>query len=327
MKNFFELEHIFVVFPPGSSGNFISNLIRNIISNTMTEQQLSSSGNAHHDPGTGNPLGCNILYLYPNHQLITDNDKINFYKKDIETKFLNDLTVKVSWTHDFSNISFYKKLFPNCKILVITTETRKEKITAMILQELKNTLDTHGYVFVDDEEFRKPLIIRTARMLKEMSNIKDMDYLIKLLDNGRSPKNFPLFVYLTIYSMMTYYEFTNEKYDLLDYCINPAGTITGIWDQQIIKVIGPKYQDCVTDDCIKLHFSDIVTKNSKSLIDRLEILLGIILTEKQKIYVSNSLKQYIEKQNQEVLSNPKKYFETIKSQALLRIQELKNETD
>lgn len=323
--SFFDLEHIFVIFPPGASGNFVSNLIRNLITNSLTIQQLSASGNAHHDASTSNPLGCNVLYLYPNHQLVTDEEKINFYKEDIERRFSKETLPKVSWTHDFSNISFYKKLFPNSKFLVITTETPREKLTAMILQELKNTLDTHGFVFVDDSDFRGPLINKTAKLLQELSGITDIEFLIKVLEDGRSSKNFYLFAYLTLYRMIMYYDLYNSGYELLDHCVNPAATITGDWSHQITRVVGPRYQDCITDECIKINFSDIIDNQPGRLINKLEQLLNISLAQDQQEYVSNSLTQYLGKQNQETLNDPKKYIGTIKYKAFERIKELKIE--
>jgi LPS O-antigen subunit length determinant protein (WzzB/FepE family) len=58
---------------------------------------------------------------------------------------------------------------------------------------------------------------------------------------------------------------------------------------------------------------------------KIEQLLNIPLTTQQKQYVADSLKQYLEKQNQEVILNPKSYIESIKSKAFLRIQELKDD--
>ena len=43
----FDLEHIFIVFAPGAGGNFISGLLVNLITNKLSQLDISSTGSAH----------------------------------------------------------------------------------------------------------------------------------------------------------------------------------------------------------------------------------------------------------------------------------------
>lgn len=129
MSSFFDLPHIFVVFPLGASGNFIANIITRTFNRNFLDLQLSSTGNAHANStsklDSSDVISCGLRYKMP--MFNSFEEKLEHYKTEIEKKHCADTDIKITWSHDFSNIPLYKTLFPNCKILAVTTASNKRK--------------------------------------------------------------------------------------------------------------------------------------------------------------------------------------------------------
>ena len=140
-NNVFDLNHIFVLFPPGGSGNFISSLIRNLITRDLSLIPLSPTGNAHafSNIESDSIFACGRLGNTPYFDI--EEDKLKFYRESISQKYSKVTNPIVTWSHDYSNLETYKVLFPNSKILAITQTTKKERIIQLVLHNLKNKMD------------------------------------------------------------------------------------------------------------------------------------------------------------------------------------------
>lgn len=320
MSNFFELPHIFVVFPPGAGGNFIAGLLAKIVNKDLKNLELSDSGNAHlNSPSKINftdVISCGLIYNMPKFSYY--EEKLQFYKTEIEKKHGSDTDIKVAWSHDFSNIDLYKTIFPNCKILVITQYDNKEKLAALIQQELKNRLDPNGFVFLEKNAYveiwrdalRKGLTIalgqgKTATVSEITDNYLDIKYR-------------PLVTFLAINIMIRFYgqehlidTSKQMTFDYLNYCTVPRFVDDADYipkeSDHILFNIGPAYKDCITDDCIVMPYAVIMNKDLPSLLNIIGTIVDDLDSEEIE-FVKSNLDNYHTKQSPGLMDDPFKYY-------------------
>ena len=138
----FDLEHIFIVFAPGAGGNFISGLLVNLITNKLSQLDISSTGSAHISMAKKAAKQDYISFgtFKPERKdFESDAKRLEYYISNIQ-----DIdTPQVTWTHDYDNIKDYSDLFPNAKILIITADSEEEKLAVTFMFCVKNMLDEH----------------------------------------------------------------------------------------------------------------------------------------------------------------------------------------
>ena len=320
MITFFELPHIFVVFPPGTGGNFIAGILTRALHKDFIDLALSSTGNAHANSASkldfSDVISCGLRYDVP--KFNSSKEKLDYYKTEIEKKHSNDTDVKVAWSHDFSNISLYKTLFPNCKILVVTHDSDREKLAALIQQELKNRLDPNGFVFLENdsyiEHWRSALIRSLSITLgPNMSNVVS-----DIANNYMDIKHRPLVTFMAINIMIRFYGQEHlvdarkqMMFDYLNYCHKPRFVdnptrIAKDTDYTLFSV-GPAYKDCITDDCVVMPYDVIMNKDSSVFLNVVETMIGVLDSE-QIEFVRTNLDNYHAKQSPGLMDDPIKYY-------------------
>lgn len=341
MSLLFELPHLFVVFPPGAGGNFISGVLTKVISREFVNIALSSTGNAHANSTDklefSDVMSCGLIYGIPKFKSF--EEKAEYYKKEIEKKHGNDTDIKISWSHDFSNISLYKKLFPNCKILVVTQDTDKEKLAVLIQQELKNRLDPDGFVFLKNKDvdsgfahWKEAFTYSLIFMLgKEYVNLA-----MKISNNYMDPKYKSLVTFVAISTMIRFYNqehLTNPNkkmdFDYLNYCILPkfieCPELPFSINSYTAFTVGPSFKDCITDDCILLPYSTLMDKNLKEFTTALEKLLETKLDNEPFEFIKSNLDNYHKKQSPLLMDNPIKYYYNLAKDAQDQMKILKEQ--
>jgi hypothetical protein len=318
--SFFDLPHIFVVFPPGGSGNFLNQLIRKLINFEFDELSFSETGNSHERAllnHTDNEiLSCGIRYNIP--EFASQEDKIDFYTKKINTIFFDKTNPQVGWTHDYSNIDIYKKIYPNSKILVVTQWNTAEKLAVLIQQELKNRLDPAGFVFVDDTFYKSLWEVVFFKILKKATGLRD-DLIFKIISDKDNPEYFPIVAFITIKMMLSFYQFDpyqdNSK-DVLNNCIVNRFDSDKNFDPNImydvVYGVGRQYKDYITEDCVQLPYTIIMKNDYISLLTTLESVMDCKFTSHQVSYVRDTLDSYFNKQNNILMSDPLKYLSDLK---------------
>lgn len=320
MSTFFELPHIFVVFPPGTGGNFISGILTRTLYKDFTDLALSSTGNAHANSTSkldfSDIISFGLRYNVP--MFNSTEEKFQYYKAEIEKKHGSDTDVKVSWSHDFSNIPLYKTLFPNCKILVISHDSSREKLAALIQQELKNRLDPKGFVFLESglylehwrTAFRQSLIFALGQNMTDVAT--------EIANNFMDIKYRPLVTFIAINMMIRFYgqEYLTDPrkqmmFDYLNYCTMPrfvkdANYIPKLADYTLFEV-GPAYKDCVTDDCVVMPYNVIMNNDLPAVLSIVETMIGKLDSE-QLVFVSTNLDNYHTKQSPGLMDDPLKYY-------------------
>ena len=326
-SNFFELPHIFVVFPPGAGGNFISGILTRTLNKDLKDLSFSSTGNAHANSASkldfSDIISFGLRYNVP--MFNSSEEKFQHYKAEIEKRHGSDTDVKVSWSHDFSNIPLYKTLFPNCKILVVTHYNNKEQLTAIIQQELKNRLDPKGFVFIESglyleqwrTAFKHSLIFALGPTMADVAE--------EIANDFMNIKYRPLVTFTTINMMIRFYGLEHlvdpskkMTFDYLNYCTMPRfvqdpNYIPKLTDYTLFSV-GPAYKDCVTDDCVVMPYSVIMDNDLSEFSNIVETMIGK-LDSTQIDFVRSNLDNYHTKQAPGLMNDPFKYYYNLAKEA------------
>jgi len=334
MSTFFELPHIFVVFPPGTGGNFIAGILTRTLNKDLKDLALSNTGNAHLNSTAkldfSDIISCGLVYGVP--MFNSFEEKIQYYKAEIEKRHGGDTDVKVSWSHDFSNIQLYKILFPNCKILVVTHNSDREKLTAIIQQELKNRLDPKGFVFLESglyleqwrTAFKHSLIFALGPTMSGVA--------AEIANDFMNIKYRPLVTFITINMALRLYgqehlvdPSKQMTFDYLNYCTIPRffedpNYIPKLTDYTLFTV-GPAYKDCITDDCVVMPYDVIMKKDLPTFLNVVESMIGE-LDLAQLEFVKHNLDNYHTKQSPGLMADPNKYYYSISKEAQKLLKEI-----
>jgi len=337
MSPFFELPHIFVVFPPGAGGNFISGILTRLLHKDLNDLQLSSTGNAHLNSSTklnfSDVLACGLMYDVPKFNSI--DEKLQYYKSEIEKKHCNDTDIEVAWSHDFSNISLYKTLFPNCRILVVTHDTYKEKLAVLIQQELKNRLDPNGFVFLEEDIYLDHWRSALRRFLIHVLGSERSNIASYISNNFMDTKYTPLVTFSAIHMMLRahgqeHLVDANKPIliDYFDYCYKPRISEQPDYvykdGDYVAFIVGPSFKDCITDDCLVMPYSVLMNKDETEFLKAVSGIIGELNAEDVD-FIKNNLDNYHKKQAPDLMDNPNKYYHEVVKNARDQIKILKEQ--
>ena len=336
MSLLFNLPHIFVVFPPGASGNFIANVMSRTLHRQFNDLTLSSTGNAHENSKSklefSDFMSCGLIYGLPSFS--SDEEKFNYYKTKIEENYSNDTDIKISWSHDFSNIPLYKRMFPNCRILVVTQNSNREKLAILIQQELKNRLDTNGFVFLKGDPYLEQWRAGFKQALISVLGNDLIDTAVDIANNYTDPKYKPIVTFMAINIMLRFYAQENltdptkqVKFDYLNYCTVPRFVEDPTYDHTLADYttlrVGPSYKDCLTEDCITMPYDVILDNNFDEFKKTIKKTIGITLDYKQTNFLHKNLDNYYKNQSPVLMVDPFKYYYGLGKKAQEQIMTLK----
>lgn len=310
MTNFYNQSHIFVVFRPGSSGNFISGLLDNLLQQNFNTVKLSDSGRAHYNniverKRVGRDylsFGSGLHFTDPTFSTV--EEKIQFYKDGIDSSdYLNQ--PYATWTHSFGNIPIYRSLFPNGQILSITEDTVRERLAGLIMHVNKNHFSNDNQAPLPAEDRIKPQLFRSAVILDAFSKL----YPGKIYQPG----------HLDLDRLMMYRCFLKvsnlEKY--LDYDLDTKIPYEDNGSGDLTKKIGQYSVDRhhISLCSAIITLGDILTSSTDKIVREFEIILKRRLTEQELQCVDQSIDEYVKSQNSEIIINPKKYLDAVKEKA------------
>ena len=316
MNHIFELPHIFIVFQPGTSGNFVSGILSKIINNNISDLQISNNGSSHTTidrkiAGT-DYLSFGTAYK---DQLVfsTQETREAYYLENIEK--INDeiTTPQVIWTHDFTNITLYQKFFPNSKILVITQNSNLEKLVAVCMNVTKNLVDPNFIAPFPPKQWEyiiKNLDVYLEYGLKNIVGDRSKDIVKNKFDND----NHDIVKFVRTQQMLMTYGLLH----LVDTSFPASKDLTNtvlFWtpeNKTSPHKIGLGYDSYITNDCIQLPYSYLIEGRANLLVDAIESTVGN-LTDSQRIYIAVQFNKYRDMQDQVMLTDPYKYFSDLKN--------------
>lgn len=354
MSDMFSEPHIFVVFHPGSGGNFISTILKKIDSGNLNDTATTTSNGAAHNFVDLKVQGTDYMALgshgIENDDFETPGDHVAYYHNKLK-QHINQLYNgrQVIWSHDYRNIPLYRIIFPNSKILVITTDSLKEKLVSAMFNTYKNHITVGSVIPVDSTLQEKvELRIRTAMALRFRELIKqkkipamNREFLKHIVYNRRDYKDITeWFLYKTL--LTTEYNLLWLIDDEIEKTNEPTLEYIRVRKYPFNKdnFDDPKnfefrvictYQDMINStETVLLPYSAILNNDETTIVKKFQELLDRQLTEKEHQFVANALGKYLENQNQEMLVDPKGYYTKVKikaEQSLLLLQDKLSKSD
>lgn len=324
-QSFYNQPHVFVVFRPGTGGNFISNLIDNLMSQSLSDVKISSSGHVHYNSiverkrsgidhlscGSGLP-GMDIQFFSP-------EEKINYFKKKIDMSDYQDKPY-ITWTHSFDNIPVYKSLFPNCRIMVINDDTLQERLTSLIMNINKNHFSSDSQTPFLKEDKIRPTVFK----IKIIANTFSRLYQSKEYQSGHIDLDMFLMYscFLRIHGLEKY---TGMSYDsIIPYEDTATNTELNFLESNAQFSIGRQF---ISQCDSFLNFRDILTKSAEEVIESVEIVMGRSLDNHEVDYIKLSLDKYVDSQNSVIVNDPLRYIASIKEKADTIVSAFKNKSN
>lgn len=313
MRSFFDLSHVFVIFHPGSGGNFVSGLINKFVTDDLTALGISRNGTSHTIDNLFMSFGRtpDDQIFYPSSQA-----REEYYLKKINECYVNITVPQVSWTHDYSNINFYKKHFKNSKLVCITANTPNEKLACTFMNVTKMMLDNpdNWPVSTEVRKFRTLRLERACKIiLTEILKPEYVSAIDKIYELRFTEEYKSLFtlVYMRLVllnlGLVNYVLGTNADRDVFDYVICPSSDIKSKY-----YTIGPKISEYTDQANYLLPYESIINSDSNAFEKMVSYLLGRELTVDEATFVKKSVKTYTNAQNQQLLSDPIGYYQSVK---------------
>ncbi len=307
-QEFYQQPHVFLLFKAGSSGNLISAMLDCLINNSTEELTMSTSGNAHNNNIVKRKregvdyisLGSGIVETEV--KFFSPEEKLAYYKDKIDS-YSYDNRPYVTWTHDFDNIDLYKKLFPNSKTVIITTDSVYETLVGLILHINKNIFDVPAnsplgefdQIFID--------IIKKNMIKRSFKNL----YKGKIYQEGLSDLDLHLL-----------YSYNQGILNVASYpeCELAHRSEPLTWAEE--KMIHFFNNGLKSDADYKIKLIDILQAKEEG-IDNITDVFGKILnrslTHSELDYIKSTIKNYVSSQNADILNDPYTYLSEVKKKA------------
>lgn len=313
MNDVFDLPHVFVVFHQGSGGNFLAGLINKIMNDDKSIPSIALDGSSH----TVVP-SCLSFGLTTDEQIFftSREERERFYLEKIKAEFINVKKPIVSWSHDFSNIEFYKKYFKNSKVVCITTNTFDEILTCTFMNIHKMLLHVpyNWPISKSVQEFRASRLDRsTVALLKEiikpnLVQFVPTAYRYRNIEPYRTMINFTM-----VQLLLTNYGLFKNIEETADYGTGTFNYITYPQKSSVNHYSVAEHISTFTDIAdIVMPYDVLRFGNTDSLVDAISTLLSKSLDESDIELVRNSMAKYTSSQNLSMLRNPKQYYIDIK---------------
>lgn len=311
----FNLDHVFVAFAQGSGGNFVTAVMKKIVNGDLTHLPINRYGSYHILDSGKRENKDSIAFgtvAEENEHFSSIEEKEKYYIEQIKKEYTEPKRI-ITWTHDFTNLPSYKKHFPNCRILSITTYTPEEKLMSILMQVNK--------VFLADEKnipisldlwewFKHRLSYHLGLQLKEILG-DDIDA-EEIFKNRMSDEYNDLFFYISVRILLVYanlidlFKIIDEEPPNLKY-LNFKKT----------KINYPKLINENSDAL--LPFSHLPENNSNIFKKAYSDTLNRKLTSAEGIFLEESLEDYYNRQDDFLIDDPIGYFKYRKKRAFSKI--------
>lgn len=318
----FELPHIFIVFPPGTGGNFLAGLISKLINLDQSELHVSNNGSSHTsiDRKVAGTDYMSFGTVYDDQlSFASPEQRLTYYLKNIEKLDGEITTPQVVWSHDFTNIPLYKNFFPNSKILVITQNSDIEKLVAVCMNVVKNWMDPNHVAPFPPEQWAKLNDILDTILEHSLRPIVG-EKSKEVVKNKFTGDNYNLVKFIRIRNLLSYFGLLH----LVDKNSPPTKDVTNVvlfrtpFEEFIKNMKGPSYktglpcESYYTQDSVLLPYSYLIEGRANLLVDAIESTVGK-LTDSQRIYIAVQFNKYRDMQDQVMLTDPYKYFSDLKN--------------
>ena len=315
----FDQRHIFIVFNPGSGGNFLAGIINNLLNSNLTDLDISSTGSSHtvlRDKSAGTDYLA-FGTLMEEHDLFkSEDERESFYVENIKKTYTSENSKpEVIWSHDFTNIPLYRKYFKNAKIIVITNKTSDEQMTALFMLAKKTLLDKNCLLPLSRDTWEIVIDRWSTHCMRQLLLFKNSNDATDMINDRYNDKYKDDLYYATIRMMLVFHgmlhlvEAVPEEKNIYEYVIYP-----------ITKRKGKKLDHYVDEECTVLPYRYLSTSDYDLLIEKISDLLEHPLNNDELNYIRSSFDKYRSSQDQLLLSNPVGYYKDIRNRVLNKVQ-------
>lgn len=317
MNCVFELPHIFIVFQPGTGGNFIAGLLHKLINSDSSELHISNNGSSHTtiDRKVAGTDYMSFGTVYEDQLYFSSPEKrLTYYLENIEKLDGVITTPQVIWSHDFTNIPLYQNFFPNSKVLVITQNSNMEKLVAVCMNVVKNLMDPdHTAPFPPKqwENINKHLDFLLELGIRSIVGERSKD----IVKNKFASANHNIVKFIRIRQMLGYYGLLH----LVDKNFPPTRDVANnvlfrtSFDEFVKNMnappykIGLSYDSYINNECIQLPYSYLIEGRANLLVDAVGLLVEH-LTDTERVDIAVKFNKYRDMQDQLLLTDPVEYY-------------------
>ena len=313
----FELPHIFIVFQPGTSGNFVAGLLNNLINKNPLDVHVSPNGSSHTTIAR-KIAGIDYMSFGTVYEdqlnFSSPEQRLNYYLENIKNLDGEITTPQVIWSHDFSNIPLYQNYFPNSKILVITQNSNLEKLVAVLMNVSKNLVDPNFVAPFPPQQWEN--INKHLNFLLEagLQNLVGKQKSKDIIKNKFDKDNHNLIEFLQIHQLLEFYRLLHLVDENVLHSDDLANNVL-FWTLadsiEPIK-IGLPYSTYINNECVQLSYCYLIENRASLLVDAIESLVGY-LPDSTRIEITSQFDRYRDKQDQVMLTDPYKYFSDLKN--------------
>lgn len=317
MLSIFDQLHIFIVFNPGSGGNFVAGIFNSLLNSTLQNLNVSTTGSSHtvlRDKSNGTDF-LSFGTFYEEHDLFkSESDRELYYLENIKNTYaIETIKPEIVWTHDFTNIPLYRKHFKNAKILVITTFTEIEHMIALFMLAKKTVLDKNALLPLTLEQqdfFNNRWAKHCTFQLLRLTSPEEAKKMI----NDRFNEEYKDILYFATTRMMMNF------YGIL-HLIDPIPKQEAIFDRMIDhkdRSVGVKLDSYIDDQCVVLPYRYLADNDSDLLVEKISKLLDRELKDNELNYVKTLFEKYRSAQDNLLLNNPIEYYKELRHKVLNR---------
>ena len=319
MFSVFDQHHIFVVFNPGSGGNFLAGIINNLLNSNLTDLDISSTGSSHtvlRDKSTGTDYLSFGTLMEEHDSFKSEEDRELFYLENIKKTYTSENSKpEVIWTHDFTNIPLYRKYFKNSKILVINNITHDEQLTSLFMLAKKTLLDKNCLLPMSHNTWKFVIERWSIHCMQQLLLFKNNDDAIKMIKDRYNDTYHNELQYATIRMMLSFHGMLHLVED-----VPKQNSVYEHVIYHTTKTIGKRLDYYVDDECIILPYKYLATGDYGLLVEKISAILERRLSNNELSYIRSSFDKYRSSQDQLLLSNPIDYYKNIRNVVLNKVQ-------
>lgn len=312
MNTVFDLPHVFVVFTPGSGGNFIAGLLSNINNGTLNRLEISAGGSSHTVIHNKQTVGDSISFgthVEETSLFASDKDKEQHYLDRIANEYSGITGPIVTWTHNYSNIVLYKKHFKNSRILVIHPDTITEKLTCVFMHITKVLLDKNVKIPITSTAWQS-LLERLEQGCKlELSRMLGTGEVDEIVKNRFDAEYKNIADYAIIRIMLKYFGMLGTvdtinytEHNIFDHMVYPQKS------SKMFYTIGKNVSEYTKDADVILPYNYLIENNVVLLLEKLRLTLLRDLTTVETDFVVSEFNNYRAAQDYTILTNPLEFY-------------------
>jgi hypothetical protein len=317
VNSIFNLPHIFIVFNPGSGGNFLAGIFNRLLNSNLQSINIAKDGSSHtlvNNKINGTDFLSFGTLIEEHEPFKSENDREQFYLANIEKHYVNVTDPQVVWTHDFTNIPLYRKHFKNAKIFVVTNDTDQEQMTTIIMNISKTLLGNDAAIPLSTDVWEFALERWRAGCMPELCKLVSVDRAKEILADRLNPANKEILEHVSIRIFLWYY----KMLELIEPGIKVEQRVFNnvlypTRNSPILYKVGNTLESYIVDKCIVLPYNYLLNNDSDLLIAKITELFDRTISEEEQNFIKNSFIKYRSAQNQILLTDPVKYYNDLKN--------------